>query len=129
MPAFLHAISGDGPHLIPLESVVEVLPMVTLDRGAEEGEPRYCGLLQYRGEVLPTFALSDRDLAPQEHPEWMLVAVRSGGESLVWVLRDVAGVLDVARERISQPRVGGAQPVSVVELDGTLVRVLEGSGR
>lgn len=124
MHAFLHVVSGDGPHLIPLASVVEVLPMVTLDRGLELGDPRYCGLLQYRGDVLPTFALSDEDTAPQEHPGWMLVVVRSQEGASSWVVRDVAGVLDVAPERIARPQVGGASGLAVVDVDGVLVRVL-----
>ncbi len=124
MHSFLHVVSGDGPHLLPLATVVEVLPMVTLDRGTEAGGPRYCGLLQYRGAVVPAFALSEHDLDPQSHPEWMITVVRSGEVTTAWVVRDVAGVLDVPPEQLVQPVVGGDGGLCVVEVDGALVRVV-----
>lgn len=125
MHGFLHIVSGDGPHLIALADVVEVLPMVWLDRGSEDGGPHYCGLLNYRGEVLPAFAVSDRDLEPREQPQWMLVVVRSETGSGAWVVRDVLGVLQVDSAQVSRPALGGARPVAVVEIDGALVRVLD----
>ena len=124
MPTFLHVHSGAGPHLIPLDSVIEVLPMLALDRGGESARSGYCGLLRFRGQAVPTFALSEDDQRPEEHLDWMLVVGLSAGAARAWVVRDVLGVLQVEPERVQHPELGSAAGCAVVDLDGRLVRVL-----
>lgn len=128
MPSFLHVLGGGGPGLIPLGWVVEVLPMVALQR-TEDAAGRYCGLLQYRGDVLSTFALDDRDADPQAHPEWMLVIVRLDAVAEAWVARDVVGVTEQDDDRVRSPRSGGGRTASVVEIEGVLVPVLDRPAR
>lgn len=94
--------------------------MVALQGSAGPPGDPYLGLLRYRGQVVPTFALCPADGAAQEHPDWMLVVLRDARGPGAIVVRDVLGPMTVPAARLLRPR--GA--TELVEIDADLVPVL-----
>lgn len=127
---FLQVTCGAGEYLVPIESVVEVLPMLELQHRSESDDPTWAGLLEYRGRVIPVHALSPADRAGCDSPDWFLVVVRQDSKELAWVLRSVEGVVPISASARSvlETSAGGAV-VEVAQLDGRVVRLLRPGSR
>lgn len=120
---FLRFQTDDGDRLVRLEHIVECLPMVQIDNDETGGDPRYRGLLHYRGDVLPVFAFCAPADVPLD-PDWFLIVVDDGGRRLALVARDVYDIeiRDAADCRILD--VGDDHAITVVSFDEEVVRVI-----
>ena len=123
---FLRFTSAGGDRLVRLEDVVECLPMVRIESDDGGSDPRYRGLLHYRGSVVPVFdpePTSDPGLQPQ----WFLIVVEQAGHRLALVAHDVDDIETCAADNCQRLKVGADQKVTVVSIKDEVVRVVEPS--
>ena len=119
--------TGTEHVVVELTQVEEVLPMVQLDhvgerRSKERHERGFCGLLRYRGRVVPVHQLPGAvDVAGDV--DAMIVVLRPAATSwLALMVQDVLEVLRVSHSARHRSHAGG---VTVVDVGGELLRLVE----
>jgi chemotaxis signal transduction protein len=122
---FVRFRGSGGERLLPLSSVVEIIPMLRLLGGEHEGNHRYCGALHFRGRVIPVFDLEDGGCAGLDNPAYFLVVARGISSERAIVAHDVDDIVEVASESCSELDIGGPQPVRIVDVEGTLLKVVD----
>jgi len=122
---FVRFRGSAGGRLIPLAAVVEVIPMVRLRSSEQGGNPRYCGLLHFRGRVVPVFDLVDGRRSGLHNPDHFLVVTRGQAGERAIVAHEVEDIVEVEARACSELDVGGSYPVSVVDLNGALLEVVD----
>ncbi len=121
---FLRFRCGAGDLLVPLESVVEVLPMVELRHRDGSPDPRWAGLLEYRGGVVPVHALGAGDRDGRDRPDWHVLVVRVGDALQAWIADDVPGVVAVPPALVRRLPAGAGPGLEVAQVEGEVLRVL-----
>lgn len=123
---FLRFKTTDGDRLVRLEHIVECLPMVAIESDHSGSDPRYRGLLHYRGRVLPVFEPVGRDRQPLA-PDWFLIVAEDDDCELALIARDVDDIESRPADDCRNLEVGDGNQVTVVGFDDEIVRVLEPS--
>ncbi len=122
MRHFVQYVSCIGERLLRLEDIVEVLPMLTLDRLGQEGGALFAGLLHYRGDAVPVFSLTAN--APMPGPEGYILVTRVHGRKAGLLAHDVVGVVSLDESACTEMPGGGGHRIAGAHVDGRFLRIV-----
>ena len=122
--SFLHFEASIGSRLLPLQAVVEVIPMVRLNETRGEGNECYRGVLHFRGRMIPVFDF-DATSRTAERPDAFLVVANSASREFALVASKIYDLVNVGEEDLSKLDTGAERCVSVASVDGQLVRIVD----
>lgn len=101
MKSFIHFVTAHGPRLIEVTEVVEVIPMVWLERDSEaENNPYYIGLLNYRGKIISVFDPAGQAQSFIPNPENFLIVCSNGEQHIALVAIEVNQLVDIEKKEI-----------------------------
>lgn len=121
---FLHCRPAQDDRLVRLEDIVECIPMVRIDEQHRPDNPRYRGLLHFRGRVLPVVDLADDVSRPLE-PQWFLLVLCSAQRELALVTRRVFQIASYSSQSCERVDIGAGDSLTVVSSDSRMLRVIE----
>ena len=121
---FLRFRTSDGDRLVRLREVVECIPMVRIEAQRRQGDPRYRGLLHFRGRVVPVFEPVSEAREALD-PDWFLLVVQADGREIALVARDFYDIVTSPAEQCRRIAVGGGAEVAVVSSEEEVLRVVE----
>jgi chemotaxis signal transduction protein len=121
MKQFVTVSAGGRRKLVPLEEVVEIIPMLALED--VEGQSHLCrGVANLRGDLVPVFDLTGAT-APL-HPSRFILVSRADGVLIGLIVDDVHEVLTLEDERLLRRPVGGGRTALMVSVEGSVMAVL-----
>lgn len=122
---YLHFESSVGKRLISVAEVVEVIPMVFLQREASDvHQQNFCGLLNFRGNIVPVFNLSAYEqsscFAISNH---LIIASTEAG--LVGIVAlEVDYLVDIQATDLRDVSPTQGQSFMVAKIDSDMVRIV-----
>ncbi len=124
MKQFLHFQTSLGKRLVILNEVTEVLPMVALDYSETEGNDLYCGLLHFRGRVVPVFDVQQRTQKSLQCLDLFLIVLNNEQQEMAIVASDIYGIVEAPAECWQTLQTGSKRPIEVVNIEGEFLRIL-----
>ena len=121
---FLHCRPAQEERLVRLEDIVECIPMVQLDENHGVDNPRYRGLLHFRGRVVPVVDLFADEHQPLEL-KWFLLVLRSGAQEIALVVREVFQISTYDAGNCERVHIGPVDTLTVVSSDSQMLQVVE----
>lgn len=121
MRQFVTVTAGGRRKLVPLDEVVEIIPMLALSH--VDGQSHLCrGVANLRGELIPVFDLTGPD-APL-HPSRFILIARADEILVGLIVDDVHDVLGIEDERLLHRPLGGGRSSLIVNVDGAAMAVI-----
>lgn len=124
MKQFLHFQSGVGKRLVPVDDVVEVIPMVALQRDDETYGQHFCGLMNYRGHIVPVFTLSQYASEDCSNIDYFLIVAGMGDAMVAVLAQEVDYLVTVEAGDITTVRPREGQPFMVAKINEEMVKVV-----
>ena len=121
---FLLFRRNDAERLINASDVIEVIPMVHLRKEHDDQEnPRYAGLLDYRGKVVPVFDLI-ADPASQLEIENFLIVMHHAGKLAAVIATGVDDLVTLAGEQLTHIQVSADKYIDVGKTEDRVIKIL-----
>lgn len=122
---FLLFRSGIGNRLLAAGDVVEVIPMIALQRDPDDDmDPRFCGVFDYRGRIVPVFDFVSYQQGNIKNPDAFLLIVHGSRSMLALVAYDIDDLVDVAADSIDEVAPESGLPFAVARLGEQLVKIV-----
>lgn len=122
---FLRFTSGIGERLVDAGDIVEVIPMIALQRDSDDDEnPRFCGVFDYRGHIVPVFDLQPYRDKNIQNPDIFLVIVYGKASLLALVAYDIDDLVEVEADNINEVRPESGTPFRVAKIQENLIKVV-----
>jgi chemotaxis signal transduction protein len=119
---FIVISAGGRRKLVPLEAVVELVPMLAL--AEVEGPRGACrGMANLRGEIVPVFDATS-PTAPL-HPSRFIVIARAESLLLGLVVDDVYDIVTVGPGDLASRPIGGGRSAVMARVEETLLPVID----
>lgn len=120
--------TADGLRAFDALRVVEILPMIAVDRFPGEGGANYVGAVRYRGALAPTFSLVEQT-DPVQLVDHLMVITRASdddaGPLVALVVRAVHAITSLPATARTRLATGGAAAIEGVTWEGAFVRILQ----
>lgn len=123
MKEFLYFQSALGSRLVSVAEVVEVIPMVALQKESLENK-LFCGLLNYRGQIVPVFDFADGSTQRTLDPQAFLIVTQYNGKPVALLAQEVNQIIAITSEDISLIAPAGAPSFSVAKLGDEMIRIV-----
>ena len=125
MKQFLHFHSSAGRRLIAVDQVIEVIPMVWLQReAADDANQYFCGLLNFRGEIVPVFTLSMYEAKFHNDPNLFLIVADTDQGMVAVLALEVDYLVEVPDSAVSQINAIGGKVVNAAKVDDEMIRIV-----
>ena len=124
MAQYLHFESSLGSRLVSVSDVVEVIPLVALEP-QESQDPLFCGLLNYRGKIVPVFDLSASEKNRLHDIQSFLIVAQCEEHGIAFLAKEVNAIIDVSPELISEIRSNSSPTFYVAKWADNLLRIVE----
>ncbi|MEZ5493911.1 MAG: chemotaxis protein CheW [Pseudomonadales bacterium] len=124
MAHYLHFESSLGSRLVNVSDVVEVIPLVALQPQGSE-DPLFCGLLNYRGQIVPVFDLSASSQERLHDAQSFLIVAQCENQGIAFLAKEVNSIIDVAPELISEIRPANSPMFHVAKWADDILRIVE----
>ena len=108
--------------LIAIDDVVEVIPMVRLDELDSNADPRFKGILHYRGDMVPVFLFAESDHQPIASD--VLVVCEGSKKRMAFVVNQVEEIVEIAYKQISS-HPDPAQEGGIADLQGEAIEIIK----
>ena len=125
MLAFIHFTTANGPRLINVTEVVEVIPMVWLERDSDAiDNAYYIGLLNYRGNIISVFdpAGGAQQFVPQ--PDHFLIVCSNSVQTIALIATEVHQLVDIDKDEIRQIDALNQASFSAAKLKDKIIRIV-----
>lgn len=122
---YLRFQSYAGSRLINVDEVVEVIPMVLLQReNADDGQENFCGLLNFRGDIVPVFNLASyNETACLDISNLLIISSTDAGLVAI-VAIEVDYPLNIANENLRDINPSQGKQFRVAKIDSDMVRIV-----
>lgn len=123
--SFIHFITARGARLINVSEVVEVIPMVWLERDSDAVESAYyIGLLNYRGQIISVFdpAGNAQNFLPS--PEGFLIVSSNGQQTIALLADEVNQLVEIDTESVREISAIDQQAFSAAKVNGQIIRIV-----
>ncbi len=124
MAHYLHFESSLGSRLVSVSDVVEVIPLVAL-QPQESEDPLFCGLLNYRGKIVPVFDLSTPAQDRLRDTQSFLIVAQCEDHGIAFLAKEVNAIIDVTPELISEIRPASSPAFHVAKWADNILRIVE----
>lgn len=122
---FLHFQSSAGRRLMLVDEVVEVIPMVSIQREAEDAlNEKFCGLLNFRGSIVPVFDFSPYQEGVCNNTSSFLVVAQSPNGKIAVVASEVDYLLDIRDENVNYVSSSADREFNVAKIEDEMVRIV-----
>jgi len=101
--------------------------MVRLEHAGESGGSKYRGLLHYRGRVIPVFRAEETANDCIEREDLFLIVTSVANREIAIVAEELDTIFSTEDSSCSRSETGGAAPIEVVAIDGSLQKVINPS--
>lgn len=126
MKQYLHFKSSVGRRLLSVSEIVEVIPMVSLQReDADALNEKFCGLLNFRGSVVPVFSLSKYEEFFCKNPSAFLIVSKNETNKLAIVAEELDYLLDIRDDQINSVRSSNGNEFNVAKIGDDMVRIVQ----
>lgn len=123
MHEFLLFSTALGQRLVPVESVVEVIPFVKLQQ-EQTANPLFRGLLNYRGQILPVFDFVAAANALVEDYRSFLVVMQGEQGLFSLVAHEVNQLLRVAVDDVFAVNAAAGESFAVAKAGEAMIRIV-----
>lgn len=125
MLAFIHFTTTNGPRLINVTEVVEVIPMVWLERDSDAiDNAYYVGLLNYRGNIISVFDPAGGAQHFKPHPDNFLIVCSNGIQTIALIATEVHQLADIDKQEIRQIDALNQTSFSAAKLKDKIIRIV-----
>lgn len=126
MRQFLHFQSDAGRRLIAVDEIIEVIPMVWLQREAADSEQdSFCGLLNFRGNIVPVFTLSVYEERTCTDPSYFLIVTHTENGMVAVLAHEVDYLVNVDSAAISRISAQSGTVLNVAKVEDEMVRIVK----
>ena len=123
--AFIHFTTANGSRLINVAEVVEVIPMVWLERDSDAVDHAfYIGLLNYRGNIISVFDPAGGAKQFQAHPDHFLIVCSNGIQTIALIAMEVHQLVEIEAQEIQQIDALNQASFSAAKLKDKIVRIV-----
>ncbi len=123
MESFLHFQSSAGSRLVRVSQVVEVIPMVALQHEQTDSN-QFCGLLNYRGKIIPVFDLLRADENALLDMKAFLIVTQCYGSDVALIACEVKLIFELMVEAVQIIAPANLAHFEVAKVEGEMVRVV-----
>ncbi|HSC76350.1 MAG TPA: chemotaxis protein CheW [Pseudomonadales bacterium] len=123
MQDFLFFASSVGPRLVPVTEVIEVIPFVKLQREPGNND-RFCGLLNYRGKVLPVFDFMACDTNPSRDIRRFLIVTHGEYGDACLVAQEVNHLISVEDDKVFPVQASAEHHFMVAKCGDVIIRIV-----
>lgn len=125
MKQFLHFQSSAGRRLIAVDQIIEVIPMVWLQReDSDAANPFFCGLLNFRGKIVPVYTVSNYQEKFACDPSAFLIVAETEQGMIAVLALEVDYLVSVNTLEISQISSAGGKVVNAAKVDDEMIRIV-----
>ncbi len=122
---YLHFQSSVGRRLINVEEVVEVIPMVMLQREeADAQNKKFCGLMNFRGNIVPVFNLSGYEEETCIDVGNLLIVSHTEAGLVALLAREVDYLVNIEHDELTRVNPIGGEPFLVSKINNEMVRLV-----
>lgn len=123
--AFIHFTTANGERLIDVVEVVEVIPMVWLERDTDAlSNDYYIGLLNYRGQIISVFDPAGGAKHFQPNPDHFLIVCRSSSQTIALIATEVHQLVEIEKQEITQIDALNQASFSAAKLKDKIIRIV-----